>query len=48
MGGGFKIENPNAQASCGCGSSFKPKGEEGSEQSQAPQGHTHPGGGCSC
>ncbi len=26
-GGGFKIENPNAVASCGCGSSFK--SEEG-------------------
>lgn len=23
MGGGFTIENPNAIASCGCGSSFK-------------------------
>ncbi|MCC6404229.1 MAG: iron-sulfur cluster insertion protein ErpA [Fimbriimonadaceae bacterium] len=23
MGGGFKIENPNAVSSCGCGSSFK-------------------------
>ena len=23
MGGGFKIENPNAISSCGCGSSFK-------------------------
>lgn len=22
MGGGFKVENPNAVASCGCGSSF--------------------------
>ena len=22
MGGGFKIENPNATSSCGCGSSF--------------------------
>lgn len=22
MGGGFKFENPNAQRSCGCGSSF--------------------------
>lgn len=22
MGGGFKIENPNAQQSCGCGKSF--------------------------
>jgi iron-sulfur cluster assembly protein len=25
MGGGFKIENPNAVAACGCGSSFKTK-----------------------
>jgi iron-sulfur cluster assembly protein len=23
MGGGFTIENPNAIASCGCGSSFR-------------------------
>ncbi len=22
MGGGFKFENPNAERSCGCGSSF--------------------------
>ena len=28
MGGGFKIENPNAAASCGCGTSFKPKNGE--------------------
>ncbi len=27
MGAGFKIENPNAKASCGCGSSFS--AEEG-------------------
>jgi iron-sulfur cluster assembly protein len=26
MGGGFKIENPNATSSCGCGSSFKTEG----------------------
>ena len=25
MGAGFKIENPNAVAACGCGSSFKTK-----------------------
>jgi iron-sulfur cluster assembly protein len=30
MGGGFTIDNPNAVASCGCGSSFKMKNEEGS------------------
>lgn len=29
LGGGFKIENPNATASCGCGSSFKTEGSEG-------------------
>lgn len=28
MGGGFKIENPNAVASCGCGSSFQAEGGE--------------------
>jgi iron-sulfur cluster assembly protein len=37
MGGGFKIENPNAVSSCGCGSSFKTEG--GPEAS---------GGGCAC
>lgn len=37
MGTGFKIENPNAVASCGCGSSFRTK--EGGEASA--------GGGCS-
>ena len=29
LGGGFKIENPNAVSSCGCGSSFKTEGGEG-------------------
>ena len=33
MGGGFKIENPNAAASCGCGTSFKPK--DGSAEASA-------------
>jgi iron-sulfur cluster assembly protein len=27
MGGGFKIDNPNALQSCGCGSSFAAEGE---------------------
>jgi iron-sulfur cluster assembly protein len=35
LGGGFKIENPNATSSCGCGSSFK------TEQSAGASG-----GGC--
>ncbi len=29
MGSGFKIENPNAISSCGCGSSFRTKDSEG-------------------
>lgn len=29
MGSGFKIENPNAIASCGCGSSFRTEDEAG-------------------
>lgn len=28
MGGGFTINNPNAVASCGCGSSFRTKEED--------------------
>lgn len=27
MGGGFKVNNPNAQNSCGCGSSFNTEGD---------------------
>ena len=34
MGGGFKIENPNAKSTCGCGQSFKSKdGQSGSPES---------------
>ncbi len=29
LGGGFKIENPNAVSTCGCGSSFAAEGAEG-------------------
>lgn len=29
MGGGFTIDNPNATASCGCGSSFRTREEAG-------------------
>lgn len=32
MGGGFTIDNPNAVASCGCGSSFKPADYEGTPE----------------
>lgn len=40
MGGGFKIENPNAMASCGCGHSFRTQGNAA--------GEGHGGGGCGC
>jgi len=39
MGGGFRIDNPNAETSCGCGSSFRSSGDEESSSG---------GGGCSC
>lgn len=38
MGGGFKIENPNAVSTCGCGNSF---------QTEKGNGHEH-NGGCGC
>jgi iron-sulfur cluster assembly accessory protein len=31
MGGGFRIDNPNAVSSCGCGNSFRTKGETSAE-----------------
>ena len=37
MGSGFKIENPNAVSTCGCGSSFRTKDEAGASEA-----------GCSC
>lgn len=41
MGSGFKIENPNAVASCGCGSSFRTK-DSGAPEQKAQSG------GCGC
>lgn len=31
MGGGFRIDNPNAVSTCGCGTSFRTKDHEASE-----------------
>ena len=45
MGGGFKIDNPNAVASCGCGTSFRPR-EEGDEDEAPAAGGC--GSGCGC
>jgi iron-sulfur cluster assembly protein len=39
MGSGFKIENPNAVSTCGCGSSFKTSGDPATSSGA---------GGCSC
>ncbi|MFV9507061.1 MAG: iron-sulfur cluster insertion protein ErpA [Oscillochloridaceae bacterium umkhey_bin13] len=39
MGGGFKIDNPNAVSSCGCGHSFRTASDSGS-------GSEASGGGC--
>lgn len=40
MGGGFKIDNPNAVSSCGCGNSFKTEDSEGASGGGC--------GGCGC
>jgi len=42
MGGGFKVNNPNASGGCGCGSSFSAEGEEGAEKAEGGCGS------CSC
>ena len=39
MGSGFKIENPNAMSTCGCGSSFKTSDDPGAASAA---------GGCGC
>ncbi len=43
MGGGFKIENPNATKTCGCGSSFS---AENAPESQNQGGCCGSSGGC--
>ena len=42
MGGGFRIDNPNAVSSCGCGHSFKTEAHGAGAASHAG------GGGCGC
>jgi iron-sulfur cluster assembly protein len=45
LAGAFKIDNPNAQASCGCGHSFRAKDGESSEEYEGyDEGYA--GGGC--
>lgn len=44
MGGGFKIENPNAQKSCGCGQSFR--AHDGDTHAHASGSHAADAGSC--
>jgi iron-sulfur cluster assembly protein len=39
MGGGFRIENPNAVSTCGCGHSFKTAGSAGAASDGGGCGH---------
>jgi iron-sulfur cluster assembly accessory protein len=50
MGGGFKIENPNAVSSCGCGTSFRPNEDAGDDEDDydAPSSGGGCGSGCGC
>jgi iron-sulfur cluster assembly protein len=41
MGGGFRIDNPNAVSTCGCGHSFKTGAHASGDSS-------HASGGCGC
>ena len=45
LAGAFKIDNPNAQASCGCGHSFRAKDDEAAAEHEGyDEGYA--GGGC--
>lgn len=45
LAGAFKIDNPNAVSSCGCGHSFKPRNEQ-AEADYAGYDEGYSGGGC--
>ena len=45
MGAGFKIENPNAVSSCGCGSSFRTNDSGSTDEAEDEAGC---GSGCGC
>ncbi len=49
MGGGFKIDNPNAVSSCGCGHSFRTASDAaGAEEDEYSGGSSGGGGGGGC
>lgn len=45
LAGAFKIDNPNAVSSCGCGHSFRAKDGESSDEGESYDGG-YAGGGC--
>ncbi len=45
LAGAFKIDNPNAVSSCGCGHSFRAKDGQASEENEGYDGG-YAGGGC--
>ncbi len=47
MGGGFRIDNPNAVSSCGCGHSFKTTESASGTAADASTDYNG-GGGCAC
>ena len=40
-GAGFRIQNPNAVRSCGCGTSFEPPGADQADQAGQADAHAH-------
>lgn len=48
MGGGFRIDNPNAVSSCGCGHSFRTDDEAEASDGGCGCGSGGGGGGCGC
>ena len=48
MGGGFRIDNPNAVSSCGCGHSFKTSESTSDTAASASTGYSGDGGCSAC
>ncbi|MGZ4482514.1 MAG: HesB/IscA family protein [Gaiellales bacterium] len=47
-GAGFQIDNPNVEASCGCGSSFQAKGETAAAAPDVPAAEGDCDSDCGC
>jgi iron-sulfur cluster assembly accessory protein len=47
-GAGFQIDNPNVEASCGCGSSFQAKGETEAAAADVPAAEGDCDSDCGC